>query len=593
LGLFALLWLLRRWASRQSSPDATLPHTLFFTAFLLLYAFLAVPWSQPVWERVPLLELTEFPWRMLGPAIFCAAVLSAAAFAAIERRLTPGRVPLALGSAVLLIIALNAYYLYPGQFIVWGSPTPADAFAYEVTSGAIGTTSTGEFLPRWAQQHPQPDTLRGDYEAGRPPQLIDPAALPPGAVVTRLEHRAEADSLQIDTPQPFTATLRRLYWPGWQVYLDGQPVPFEITPATGLIQAAIPAGAHTLTVRLESTPLRTAGLWLSALSLLALAIFALMRRPAPSTPPPVAFPWKVVLMAALLLLALYLFSRPLAPLFTQHSDPDHPLPADELKQVDFADQLRLVGADNWPQTIAITPGQPADLTVTLYWRARQKLDTNYAVFLHLDDPTGQTRATTDEVSPENIPTRNWPPGLYLRNPLHLTIPGDLPPIRYTLTAGWYNPATGERLPLAAGPGNSVEVGSVWLTPASPPEAGPLLATFGPDISLHGAALDGDTLTLLWRTARPIEQNTTIFVHVTDAAGNLLSQADGVPFEGQYPLPHWLPGQLIEDKRTLALDERAAAVTIGLYRPDTGERLPAFDAAGQPLTNQSFSLAVQP
>jgi hypothetical protein len=592
LGLAALLWLLARWATRRPS-NPTLPHTLFFAGFLLLYAFLAVPWSQPVWENLPLLELTEFPWRMLGPAIFCAAVLSAAAFAAIERRLAPHLIPLALASAGLLVIALNAYYLYPAQFIPWGTPTPADAFKYEVVSGAIGTTSTGEFLPRWAQQHPQPDTLWPDYEAGRPPQLIDPAALPPGASVTATAHRTESDSLRLDTPQPFTATLRRLYWPGWQVEIDGQPAPFEITPATGLIQTTIPAGPHNLTVRLGSTPLRTAGLWLSGLSLLVLAIIGLIvrRRPAPSTPPQ-TIPLKLLLPAAGLLLAVYLFSRPLAPLFTQHSDPNHPRPANRPLQIDFADQLRLVGADNWPETIALSPDQPSDLTVTLYWRALPALDANYAVFLHLDDPAGQTRATADEASPENIPTRNWPTGLYLRNPLHLQIPGDLPPIRYTLTAGWYNPATGERLPLADGSGDTVTLGPVWLTPASPPAAGPPLAAFGP-VALHHASLDGNTLTLHWRTGQPIDRNYTIFVHVTDAAGNLLSQADGVPFDGLYPLPNWLPGQFITDRRTLALDERAAAVTIGLYLPDTGERLPALDATGQPLPEQSFSLTVQP
>jgi hypothetical protein len=66
-------------SSRGNSRSPML-HSLFFTFFLLLYSFLAVPQSQAIWEAVPLLELAEFPWRMLGPAIFCASILAAFLF---------------------------------------------------------------------------------------------------------------------------------------------------------------------------------------------------------------------------------------------------------------------------------------------------------------------------------------------------------------------------------------------------------------------------------------------------------------------------------------------------------------------------------
>ncbi len=55
-----------------------LSHTLFFAAALLVTLFLTLPYSRPIWETVPLLELAEFPWRWLGPATLCAAVLAGA-----------------------------------------------------------------------------------------------------------------------------------------------------------------------------------------------------------------------------------------------------------------------------------------------------------------------------------------------------------------------------------------------------------------------------------------------------------------------------------------------------------------------------------
>ncbi|OQY48725.1 MAG: hypothetical protein B6242_01520 [Anaerolineaceae bacterium 4572_78] len=51
---------------------------IFFLMALIFYSFMTLPQSQWLWENIPLVSLTEFPWRMLGPAIFCVAVLAGA-----------------------------------------------------------------------------------------------------------------------------------------------------------------------------------------------------------------------------------------------------------------------------------------------------------------------------------------------------------------------------------------------------------------------------------------------------------------------------------------------------------------------------------
>lgn len=649
-GLAGLLWLSLQWVTHNLSPatpqrENTPPHnsplssfglqplaffqTLFFAIFLLLYAFLALPQSQSIWEAVPLLELAEFPWRMLGPAIFCAALLGGYAWSIVEAKFLT-RSPKSnfyLLIPIFLTIALNAYYLYPSQFITWGTPSPADAFAYEVTSGAIGTTSTGEFLPREARQHPQPDTLWPDYAAGRPPQKIDPATLPSDATVETLSPRAESDSFRIRTPQEFTATIRTLYWPGWQLYLNDQPIAFNVTQPTGLIQVVIPAGEHLLTLKLESTSLRTTGQWLTILAAGILVIIsgvALKRRASESASRRVkssgqrsavsGHAQEAVLVTSqffalttALLVAAYLLSRPLAPLFTLQSDPNRPQPADQIFQVDFArssdhpPQLRLVGLDNLPQALAVSPTGETELTATLYWRALQKLETNYSVFLHLDAPNGQTLATVDEVHPENIPTRNWPPGLYLRNPLPLEIPADLPPIRYDVNVGWYNRQNDERLTVLPGEATTFKLGSIWLMPPRPTLPPRPLAHFGPHLTLWQAsyptAANHQTLALYWQTDQALDQNYTIFVHLQDASGHMLGQADGVPYAGLYPLTNWQPGQIITDERPLTSllpnPTDLTTIAIGVYNPATGERLPATNAAGQSLPANSFVLPVTP
>ncbi|MEW5959457.1 MAG: hypothetical protein AB1801_17170, partial [Chloroflexota bacterium] len=446
--------------------------------------------------------------------------------------------------------------------------------------------------------------------AGRPPHKLDPGDLPPGATVETVSHRAESDTLAIDTPQEFEATLRTLYWPGWQLYLDDEPWPFRVTSPTGLIQTTIPAGRRTLTLRLESTPLRTLGLWLTMISfvlLLIVAVVALINerkttavsgRAAAAVNGTVISPRGFILSAALLV-AVYLLSRPLAPLFTLRSNPDHPQPADQVLQVDFEDQLRLVGMDDLPETMAPAPGETRRLTATVYWRVLRQIEINYAVFLHLDAPNGQTMATIDERHPENIPTRNWPPGLYLRHQLHLPLPDDLPPIRYDVNVGVYNPEDNERLAIVADQTSAFRLGWVWVT-ASPPQltAPSPPARFGSQITLLQVDPPRATdprLTLYWQTAAPIEPNYTIFVHLLDKNDKLLGQLDGAPYDGLYPLSNWLPGQIITDARPLpAIDPaQLAAIAIGIYEPATGNRLPAADAQGRPLPNHSLLMPVTP
>jgi hypothetical protein len=291
---------------------------------------------------------------------------------------------------------------------------------------------------------------------------------------------------------------------------------------------------------------------------------------------------------------------------TLRSDPDQPRLAGQVLRVDFGQPasaqplLRLVGLDSLPSAIAIGAGNKAELNVTVYWRAMQELETNYSVFLHLDAPNGQTFATVDEAHPDNIPTRNWPPGLYLRNPLRLPIPANLPPIRYQATVGLYDRATNQRLVVLPGQDTVYQLGALWLTTPRPRLPDAPLARFGQHISLWQAtypAPPGDSLALLWETDTPLDQDYSIFVHLLDTQGNLLNQADGLPYGGLYPLPNWQPGQVVEDARSLTslLPNPAAlkTIAIGLYDPVTGERLPAVDAQGLALPNHSFVLPVAP
>ena len=63
----------------------------------------------------------------------------------------------------------------------------------------------------------------------------------------------------------------------------------------------------------------------------------------------------------------------------------------------------------------------------------------------------------------------------------------------------------------------------------------------------------------------------------DSAGQLRAQQDNPPQQGHYPTSWWNPGETIIDPHTLLLPSdltpESYTLRLGLYRPETGQRLP--------------------
>jgi hypothetical protein len=101
------------------------------------------------------------------------------------------------------------------------------------------------------------------------------------------------------------------------------------------------------------------------------------------------------------------------------------------------------------------------------------------------------------------------------------------------------------------------------------------------------------LALTWQAVAVPPEGYTTFVHVLDASGKPIGQADGPALNGDYPTDWWSPGETIVDTRPLALPPEADRVTIGLYRLADGARLPIVDQNGQRVVNDEIVIPVQP
>ena len=106
--------------------------------------------------------------------------------------------------------------------------------------------------------------------------------------------------------------------------------------------------------------------------------------------------------------------------------------------------IELVSADLVPATAH--PGE--EVAVALRWQVKEAPGRDLTTFVHLGDPAEPPLAQGD--SPPlggDYPTRLWAAGEVIDDAYTLAIPQDLPPGRYPVHIGLYDPETGERLPL--------------------------------------------------------------------------------------------------------------------------------------------------
>ena len=106
-----------------------------------------------------------------------------------------------------------------------------------------------------------------------------------------------------------------------------------------------------------------------------------------------------------------------------------------------------------------------------------------------------------------------------------------------------------------------------------------VAEWSQSVRFSAASIDREAgvlvLNLEWSIRAPVDPGQTVFVHVRNASGAVVAQADGDPIGGSSPLSAWSPGQIIHERRPLVsalnLPTGNYTVAIGLYDRGTLQR----------------------
>ncbi len=253
-----------------------------------------------------------------------------------------------------------------------------------------------------------------------------------------------------------------------------------------------------------------------------------------------------------------------------------------------------------------------------YWQARQPLPADLHIWPLFYDDEGLLLSDPTQVP--MVATLWYPPAKWQTNEVIVTetLPQRLPDVFHVGLAvgtrdGWRE-ADKRWSPQQKSPENQgkiiihatnwAQLATFWrqgttLT-AQPPQLtwqalNPVQASFGAVIKLTGLTITPrpETLTVLlrWTASAPPTVNYTVFLHLLDEKGQLISQADSYPtWLFPQPTSRWPSQQPMLDRQTLRLPANLPTgnytLQIGLYNLATLERLPLADG------RDAFTVEVQ-
>jgi hypothetical protein len=591
------LW---RWRKEQGKRPFPKLNALFFSAGVIgwVVLFLTTPASSWVWWLVAPLRGLQFPWRLLDvPAFFLPlAGLSLLGLFTEQDSVKSKKYSVSSGQHLIVgVVVLFAYvnlipYLYPPrQRDLPERPTLADVTAVQQKYHIIGLTAWGEYSDASVAAWPPAPAFSGaDAGATVADKLLTAV---PQNTFTLTEATPWYAVWQVENEQPKTLTWAIHTFPGWQAWLDGEPLP--VTPdENGRLQLTLPAGSHTLELRFGRTPVRWLADFLSVAGLLLCLLLGLKKQKGVENRPPQslhasAAPLLLAVLALLLLVKVGWLDRFSSPLVLQPENgriPGIPAPPSG----NFGDEIQLVGVETeFPNRL------------TLYWQALRPPSQPYKVALTLLDGKGIPQQTVFNATPGYSVTNYWPAGQLVRDAYILPLP-EAAPAGYTVQLSLLQIDNEFPLSLMDDLGNTtMVVGRLKQPPpetAVPSQAIPIGTQFGDSIVLSHAVVP-DTIslqeplefTLFWQSeaaptsptgdsrtrGQAVTADYTVFAHLLTLDGEFVAGQDGQPLDGLYPTSFWERGEVVADGRSWFVDVPPGEyqLQVGLYLLETGERLP--------------------
>ncbi|MCL4871093.1 MAG: hypothetical protein KJ063_19210 [Anaerolineae bacterium] len=544
LAVLALLPWFRRKPHHQMAQGA------FPLLLCLIATFMLTPASRLLWDHLPLLPFTQFPWRFLSVQAFAAALAVGVLGQVSEFRFQVSGFRFQVSSLVTLAVCLVLVWsglgdLRPDHLPVTDGEVTAERLAeYEWFTGNIGSTVSAEYLPHWVRPRPYSSSW---LMSGK----RDQAVIWGMGSATIQERHTTRQTWQITVPagQEAVIMLPTLYWPGWQADLaDGSPINLHPAVGAGLIQFTVPGGDHTLTIRLTRTPLRLTAEIISGAAAFLSCFLYFWLHPSPTSR--IRHHALRITLALLLLLLAAQLPRPTPGLdrsswdfaqmgyLHQAQEPILFTNGVQLNEYEYATAESMAGK-TWQITLNLSLNGVVQPTGTI-WLTTPAI-TRYAAAPPLASLSQQLQDGDNQftfILPENAPPGLYMPRLMIGDAVALTPSGQprgdlfLRPFRLHNTA------------IPPSPNEALGVQVMAVRPRTLPD--------------NQLVLD---VQMAWYTATPLSQNLTLSLLLTRPNGEWLQQFDSQPGYGFLPTTGWPPNRWINDWISLPLPNAVPPYTL--------------------------------
>jgi len=235
--------------------------------------------SLALWRFLPELRYLQFPWRWLVPLGMVFAFFVAAAVVESRRKW--------VWWLVLLIVIGGS-----GAAIVrdaWWDTEDVSDLTEAIASGQ-GYEGTDEYAPLGCNHYllPNGGPSSGDEPGPPNPRIarLDPLSgkiVPANGIRLHAERwSAEHKVFMEESPNVGMLAIRLINYPAWEVRMDGQDTRTNSLPKTAEMIIPVPAGNHRVEITFRRTWDRTAGWFISGISVILLLAFGVLGRKHPS-----------------------------------------------------------------------------------------------------------------------------------------------------------------------------------------------------------------------------------------------------------------------------------------------------------------------
>lgn len=214
--------------------------------------FLMTSISEFIWKAVTLMQKFQFPWRLLSVTTLVLPLIAAAAV-----RSMPQKHRVKAGIILVVLSVFSTVYM-------WRAKEYKQYDESFFTNVYDSTTDTGESSPVWSVRFME-------KRAKAPLEIIEGKAH-----IVPSDRRVRSHVYTLDALTPSKLVENTLYFPGWNVIVDGVvvPVEFQNPDYRGLMTFDVSKGVHDVRVEFNDTKLRSAASLFSIMALVGYIVVA-------------------------------------------------------------------------------------------------------------------------------------------------------------------------------------------------------------------------------------------------------------------------------------------------------------------------------